>query len=94
MYNYFYSYDKCEKDFTKKMFVNLGFLLGLSLEHLEILLGYNGYSISEKSKRKFDQIIRRAFRCGFSREMTIGLIDIEKAKGYNIPNLTSNSKSD
>lgn len=92
VYNYFYSYDKCEKDFTKKMFVNLGFLLGLSLERLEILLEYNGYSISENSHRKFDQIIRRAFKCGFSRDMTIGLIDIEKAKGYNIPNLTKNSK--
>ena len=92
VYNYFYSYDKCEKDFTKKMFVNLGFLLGLSLEYLEILLEYNGYSISENSHRKFDQIIRRAFKCGFSRDMTIGLIDIEKAKGYNIPNLTKNSK--
>lgn len=93
VYNYFYSYDKCEKDFTKKMFVNLGFLLGLSLENLEILLDYNGYSISENSHRKFDQIVRRAFKCGFSRDMTIGLIDIEKAKGYNIPNLTKNSTS-
>lgn len=93
VYNYFYSYDKCEKDFTKKMFVNLGFLLGLSLERLEILLEYNGYSISENSHRKFDQIVRRAFKCGFSRDMTIGLIDIEKAKGYNIPNLTKNSTS-
>ena len=92
MYNYFYSYDKCEKDFTKKMFVNLGFLLGLSLENLEILLDYNGYSISENSHRKFDQIVCRAFKCGFSRDMTICLIDIEKAKGYNIPNLTKNSK--
>ena len=92
VYNYFYSYDKCEKDFTKKMFVNLGFLLGLSLGHLEKLLEYNGYSISEYSQRKFDQIIRRAFKCGFSREMAIGLIDIEKAKGYNVPNLTKNSK--
>lgn len=92
VYNYFYSYDKCEKDFTKKMFVNMGFLLGLSLENLEILLDYNGYSISENSHRKFDQIVRRAFKCGFSRDMTIGLIDIEKAKGYNIPNLTKNSK--
>lgn len=92
VYNYFYSLDKCEKDFTKKMFVNLGFLLGLSLEYLEKLLEYNGYSISENSHRKFDQIIRRAFKCGFSRDMAIGLIDIEKAKGYNIPNLTKNSK--
>ena len=92
VYSYFCSNDKCEKDFTKKMFVNLGFLLGLSLEHLEELLEYNGYSISENSQRKFDQIIRRAFKCGFSREMTIGLLDIEKKKGYNVPNLTTNSK--
>lgn len=47
---------------------------------------------SSHSQRKFDQIIRRAFKCGFSREMTIGLIDIENAKGFNIPNLTKNSK--
>ena len=92
VYSYFCSSDKCEKDFAKKMFVNLGFLLGLSLEHLENLLEYNGYSISENSQRKFDQIVRRAFKCGFSREMAIGLIDIEKAKGYNVPNLTKNSK--
>lgn len=90
VYSYFLSYDKCEKDFTKKMFINLGFLLGLSLEYLEKLLEYNGYSISENSQKKFDQIIRRAFKCGFSREMTIGLIDFEKAKGYNVPNLTKN----
>ena len=94
VYSYFLSYDKCEKDFTKKMFINLGFLLGLSLEHLEKLLEYNGYSISANSQRKFDQIIRRAFKCGFSREMTIGLIDIENAKGLNIPNLNKNSKKD
>ena len=74
------------------MFVNLGFLLGLSLENLEKLLEYNGYSISENSQRRFDQIVRRAFKCGFGREMVIGLIDIEKAKGYNVPNLTKNSK--
>lgn len=74
------------------MFVNLGFLLGLSLERLEILLEYNGYSISENSHRKFDQIVCGAFKCGFSREMAIGLIDIEKTKGYNVPNLTKNSK--
>ena len=45
-----------------------------------------------QSQRKFDKIIRRAFKCGFSREMTIGLLDIEKKKGYNVPNLTTNSK--
>ena len=92
VYSYFCSKDECEKDFSKKMFVNFGFLLGLSLERLENLLKYNGYSISEDSYRKFDQIVRRAFKCGFSREMTIGLLDIEKKKGYNVPNLTKNSK--
>ena len=61
-------------------------------ELVEKLLEYNGYSISEYSQRKFDQIVRRAFKCGFSRDMTIGLIAIEKAKGYNVPNLTKNSK--
>ena len=92
VYSYFCNKDECEKDFSKKMFVNFGFLLGLSLERLENLLKYNGYSISEDSYRKFDQIVRRAFKCGFSREMTIGLLDIEKKKGYNVPNLTKNSK--
>lgn len=92
VYKYFRDIYTGEKNFDKKLFVNLGFCLGLPLPHLERLLEYNGYSISQKSQRKFDQIIRRAFKCGFSRDMTIGLIDIEKAKGYNIPNLTSNSK--
>lgn len=93
VYSYFRSYDKCEKEFNKKMFVNLGFAIGLPLHYLELLMEYNGYSISEKSHRKFDQIIRMAFKCGFSRDMTIGLIEIENAKGFNIPNLTKNSTS-
>lgn len=92
VYKYFRDIYTGEKNFDKKLFINLGFCLGLPLPFLERLLEYNGYSISEKSQRKFDQIIRRAFKCGFSREMTIGLIDIERSKGYNIPNLTSNSK--
>lgn len=93
VYKYFRDIYEGEKNFDKKLFVNLGFVLGLPLPFLERLLEYNGYSVSEKSKRKFDQIIRRAFKCGFSRDMTIGLIDIEKKKGYNIPNLTKNSTS-
>ncbi len=92
VYSYFRRFDLCEKEFGKKMFVNLAFALGMSLPHLEKLLEYNGYSLSVLSFRKFDKIVRDAFKCGFSREMTIGLIGIEKAKGYNIPNLTSNSK--
>lgn len=92
VYKYFRDDYEGEKNFDKKLFVNLGFVLGLPLPFLERLLEYNGYSISEKSKRKFDQIIRRAFKCGFSRDMAIGLIDIEKSKGYNIPNITSNNK--
>ena len=92
VYKYFRDIYTGEKNFDKKLFINLGFCLGLPLPHLERLLEYNGYSISQKSQRKFDQIIRRAFKCGFSREMTIGLLDIEKKKGYNVPNLTTNSK--
>lgn len=92
VYTYFRDYYKGEKSFDKKMFVNLGFALSLPLPFMEKLLEYNGYSISEFSQRKGDQIIRRAFKCGFSREMTIGLIDIENSKGYNIPNLTKNNK--
>ena len=92
VYKYFRDFNSCEKNFDKKLFVNLGFCFGLPLPLLERLLEYNGYSIGEKSKRKFDQIIRTAFKCGFSRDMAIGLIDIENAKGYNIPNLTKNSK--
>ena len=92
VYKYFRDFNSCEKNFDKKLFVNLGFCLGLPLPLLERLLEYNGYSIGEKSKRKFDKIIRTAFKCGFSRDMAIGLIDIEIAKGYNIPNLTKNSK--
>ena len=92
VYKYFRDIYTGEKNFDKKLFINLGFCLGLPLPCLERLLEYNGYSISQKSQRKFDQIIRRAFKCGFSRDMTIGLIDIENIKGYNIPNLTKNSK--
>ncbi len=91
VYSYFRGFNKCEKEFSKKLFVNLAFALGLPLNYLELLLEYNGYSISEKSHRKFDQIIRKAFQCGFSREMTIDLIEIENKNGYNVPNLTSNS---
>ena len=92
VYNYFRDTYTGEKNYDKKLFINLGFALGMPLPVLERFLEYNGYSVSEKSQRKFDQIIRRAFKCGFSRDMAIGLIDIERAKKYNVPNLTSNSK--
>ena len=38
------------------------------------LLSYNGYSL-DKSTKKFDEIIDRAFKIGFGRDLAIDLID-------------------
>lgn len=91
-YNKFNSYKYCEKHFDKGMLVNLAFAMSMPYNHLERLLSYNGYSVSEVSHREFDRIIRTAFKCGFSRDMTIALINIENEKGLNIPNLAKHQK--
>ena len=91
-YNKFNSYKYCEKHFDKSMLVNLAFAMSMPYNHLEKLLSYNGYSVSEASQREFDRIIRMAFKCGFNRDMTIDLINIENDKGFNIPNLTKHQK--
>jgi len=58
----------------------------------------NGYTLNSRG-RTFDKICSRALRCGYSRDMTIALIDSENAilaKKYSpftpIPNLTKNAK--
>lgn len=56
------------------MFVNIGFLLSLPFSMLNTLLTYNGYSL-DKSTKKFDEIIDRAFKIGFGRNLAIDLID-------------------
>lgn len=106
VYNEFLENQYCEKDFDKKMFVNLGFLLSLPFSYLNTLLAYNGFSLDE-SARKFDEIIDRAFKIGFGRDMAIDLIDfynfeledkygtvMKKKKEENnfnaVPNLYSN----
>ena len=74
VYSDFISENKCEQEFGKKFFINLGFALSLNLTLVEQLLNYNGYSIKNKS-REFDKICEKAFRIGFGREYTIALID-------------------
>lgn len=74
VYSDFISENKCEQEFGKKFFINLGFAMSLNLTLVEKLLNYNGYSIKNKS-RQFDVICEKAFRIGFGREYTIALID-------------------
>ena len=99
LYNEFVSYNLCEKEFDKKMFVNLSFALALTFSNAEKLLNYNGYTLNSV-ERQFDVVCSKAFKIGFSREMVIALIDKrneelkEKNMKYNlIPNITKNSKA-
>ena len=98
VYSDFVSYNNCEKDYDKKMFVNLSFALGLSYDLAEQLMNFNGYTLNSRG-RTFDKVCSLALRCGFSRDMTIALIDKENAvlkKKFSpytpIPNLTKNAK--
>ncbi|HHY29067.1 MAG TPA: hypothetical protein GX523_20425, partial [Desulfitobacterium dehalogenans] len=63
-----------QKDFDKKFFVNLAFALALPYPEAERLLCYNGYTLQSEG-RIFDEICRKAFTIGFSRDMAIALID-------------------
>ncbi len=90
-----------EQEFDKKMFINIAYVLSLPFSLLNTFLSYNGYSL-DKSTRKFDEIIDRAFKLGFGRDLTIDLIDFynnELAKKYSkigyvpIPNLTPNKRN-
>ncbi len=97
-YNEFRHPDKCEKDFDKKMFVNLAFILGVGYDNAELLLNYNGYTL-ESNTRQFDVVCKKAFKIGFSREMAIALIEkknYELAKTKKsfkmIPNLMMNKR--
>jgi len=62
-----------EKEFDKKMFVNLALALALNCKNAERLLKYNGYSLNSV-KRQFDEVWSKAFAIGFSREMAIALV--------------------
>jgi hypothetical protein len=84
----------CEKEFDKKMFVNIAFALALTFSNAEKLLNYNGYTLNSV-ERQFDVVCSKAVKIGFSREMVIALIDKrneelkEKNMKYNlIPNIT------
>lgn len=74
VYSKFLSKQTWEQDFDKKFFINLGFLLSLPYSMLNTLLSYNGYSLNA-STRKFDEIMDRAFKIGFGRDLAIDLID-------------------
>ena len=96
VYNDFQNASSYEKQFDKKLFVNIAFLLGLNYSYVEKLLNYNGYTF-EDSSRQFDIICSKAFKIGFSRQMTIDLIQKRnnellklETKFVLIPNLTSN----
>ena len=91
---------QCEKDFQKKFFINLAFALAMPLSMTEQLLEKNGYSL-KPSERAFDSICEKAFRIGYSREMTIALIERlnmikamaafeDNTEYFLIPNLTKN----
>ena len=61
-------------------------------------MNLNGYTLNSRG-RTIDKVCSRALRCGYSRDMTIALIDNENAilaKKYSpftpIPNLTKNAK--
>lgn len=98
VYNEFISNNKCEQEFGKKMFINLAFALALPFTLADKLLTYNGYSL-KGSNRFFDIICSKALFVGFSREITIDLINkknLELSKAHKtykgIPNLNINRK--
>jgi len=98
LYNEFRKKELCEKEFDKKMFVNLAFALALNYKNAERLLKYNGYTLNSVEKQ-FDEVCSKAFAIGFSREMAIDLInkrneELKKNKKYNlIPNITKLNKA-
>lgn len=98
VYTEYNSANYYEQEFSKKLFINLAFILGLGKTDTEKFLNFNGYSILNKT-RQFDIICEKSFRIGFGREYTIALIDKfnkELEKSYSvckkIPNITKNRK--
>lgn len=100
LYHHWQNKYQCEKDIQKKFFINLAFALAMPLSLAEQLLERNGFCL-KPSERKFDEICEKALRIGYSREMTIALIErlnminakaaFEDATEYFlIPNLTKN----
>lgn len=93
-YHEFHGERTSQKEFDKKFFINLGFALALPYKLMQRLLVYNGYTLSSEG-RYFDEVCRKAFQIGFSREMAIALIDKKNAEfarsgmPFNpVPNLT------
>ena len=100
LYHHWQNEYQCEKDIQKKFFINLAFALAMPLSLTEQLLERNGYCL-KPSERSFDSICEKAFRIGYSREMTIALIERlnminakaaikENIEYFLIPNLTKN----
>ena len=93
-YHEFHGERTSQKEFDKKFFINLGFALALPYQSMSRLLIYNGYTFNSEG-RVFDEVCRKAFQIGFSREMAIALIDKKNAElakspmSFNpVPNLT------
>ena len=72
-YSNFMSSKYQEKPFEKTMYINIGFMLSLPYSIFNTLLAYGGFSVSN-STRKFDEIIDRAFRLGYGRDIAEALI--------------------
>ena len=93
-YHEFHGERTSQKVFDKKFFINLGFALALPYPSMSRLLIYNGYTFNSEG-RVFDEVCRKAFQIGFSREMAIALIDKKNAELAKspmsfkpVPNLT------
>ncbi len=67
------------KDFDKKFFINLAFALALPYESVVRLLAYNGFTLNSAG-RVFDDICKKAFNIGFSRQLTNELIKMKNAE--------------
>lgn len=78
-YHDFHGERTCHRDFDKKFFINLAFALALSYQSVVKLLMYNGYTLCSEG-RVFDEICKKAFRLGFSRELTIEVIKMKNAE--------------
>ena len=78
-YHEFHGDRTCHKDFDKKFFVNLAFALALPYQCVVRLLAYNGYTLNSEG-RAFDEICKKAFELGFSRQLTIEVIKMKNAE--------------
>ena len=79
IYHDFHGERTCHKDFDKKFFINLAFALALPYQGVVRLLAYNGYTLNSEG-RAFDEICKKAFELGFSRQLTIEVIKMKNAE--------------